>query len=255
MESPSEIRASLKFVLLASVVTLVLWFVPFADVIAYPIRLFVTLIHEAGHALAALGTWGKVNRIALDWTGSGVTETVGGAGLLISSAGYLSTTLYGAGLLLLLRRARHARAAAAGTGVLMLAVTILFGGNLLAWVAGLLFGVGCLLLALKVKTRLAHFVMSFVAVQSLLNAFYDLRTLIYLSTFSSSAPTDAHNMEAATSGLIPAIVWAIGWSLTSMIVLAATVMIYYRSLRSQSSLEASSVALLAESDVACRRSK
>ncbi len=217
--------------MLASAVTLVLWFIPFAEVITYPIRIFVTLVHESGHALAALGTLGRVNRVLLDWNGSGVTETVGGAGLMISSAGYLSTTLYGAGLLLLLRQVRYLRAATVGTGVVLILMTAFFGGNLLAWLAGLVFGIGCIVLALKARVRVVHFLMSFLAVQSLLNAFYDLRTLVYLSAYDSSRPTDAQNMAAASGGVIPAMVWAVLWSLISLAILGVTMAFYYKSLR------------------------
>ena len=73
--------------------------------------------------------------------------------------------------------------------------------------------------------------MSFLAVQCLLNAFYDLRTLMYLSAFDSSALTDAQNMEAATGGLVPAILWALGWSMISLVMLAVTGYVYYRSLK------------------------
>ena len=236
MQSQSEVKNSFRLLVLASIVTLVLWFLPFAGAITYPVRIFVTFIHEAGHALAALATMAAVKHVSLDWSGSGVTETYGGSGLLISSAGYLSTTLYGAGLLLLLRRARNVRVAAIGTGVLFLFITVFFGGNLLAWLAGLFFGFGTLLLAFKAKSRIAHFTMSFLAVQCLLNAFYDLRTLVYLSTFDSSRPTDAQNMAASTGGFIPAIIWALVWSLASLVILAATLVSYYRSLRRQAAV-------------------
>jgi hypothetical protein len=237
METPIATRDSFKLLVYASLVTLILWFIPFAEVITYPIRIFVTFIHEAGHALAALATLGGVNRVALDWSGSGVTETVGGSGFLISSAGYLSTTLYGASLLLLLRQPKYVKATAIGTGVLLLFMTLFFGGNLLAWLAGLVFGVGSILLALKGGTRVLHFTMSFLAVQSLLNAFYDLRTLIYLSALDSSRPTDAQNMAAATNGFIPAIAWAVLWSLISLVILVATLLTYYRGLRRRPALQ------------------
>ena len=231
MQSQSEVKASFKLLMLASAVTLVLWFLPFGEVITYPIRIFVTLVHESGHALAALGTLGRVNRVLLDWNGSGLTETVGGAGLLISSAGYLSTTVYGAGLLLLLRQVRFLRATTIGTGAILIFMTVFFGGNLLAWLAGLSFGVGCIVLALKARVRVAHFLMSFLAVQCLLNAFYDLRTLLYLSAYESSRPTDAQNMAAATGGFLPATVWAVLWSLISLAILGGTMALYYKSLR------------------------
>jgi len=236
METRSEVKDSFKLLLIASALTLALWFIPLAGVITYPIRLFVTLLHETGHALAALATFGGVNRVALDWSGSGVTFTQGGWGLLISSAGYLTTTLYGAGLLLFLRKARNARAAAAGTGALLLLITVFFGGNIVAWLAGLVFGVGCLLIGLKASRRFAHFFMSFLAVQCILNAFYDLRALLYLSAFDPALPTDAVNMSAATGGFLPPIVWALSWALLSVVVVAGTLLLYSRSLRQRAAL-------------------
>jgi len=238
MESRLEVRNSFKLLVLGSMLTLVLWFIPFAEIITYPIRLFVTFIHEAGHALAALVSLGSVRHIGIDWSGSGVTETVGGVGFLISSSGYLGTTLYGATLLLLLRRARFAKAVAIGTGILLLVMTVFWGGNLGAWLTGLGFGTGCLLLAAKARLQVVHFLMSFLAVQSLLNAFYDLRTLMYLSAFQPSSLTDAQNMAIATGGLVPATFWAIGWSIISVVILVWTLAVYYKSLKQRAGTEA-----------------
>ncbi|HKP84547.1 MAG TPA: M50 family metallopeptidase [Blastocatellia bacterium] len=247
MQTQSEVKESFKLLVLASMLTLVLWFIPFAEVITYPIRLLVTYIHEAGHALAALATFGSVNRIALDWSGSGVTWTRGGWGLAISSAGYLSTILYGSALLLFLRRARNARTAALLTAGLLLFITVFFAGNSLAWLTGAIFGAGCVALALKGKPKLTHFLMSFLAVQCVLNALYDLRSLLFLSAFDSAIATDAGNMSAATGGLVPAIVWAIGWSILAVAILVWTLVIYYRSLRSRASaVEDEPLALLLE---------
>jgi hypothetical protein len=236
MQSKSEVKDSFKLLLFASMLTLVLWFIPFAGAITYPIRLFVTFIHEAGHALAALATWGGVNRVELAWNGSGLTFTRGGWGFVISSAGYLTTTLYGSALLLFLRRERNARTAAIATGALILLITVLFGGNIVAWLAGLVFGTGCLLLGVKGKPKIIHFCMSFLAIQCLLNAFYDLRALLYLSAFDPAFPTDARNMAQATGGLLPPFAWAAGWALVSALVVVATLVIYYRSLRQRASL-------------------
>jgi len=250
MQTQSEVRNSFKLLVFASLLTLALWFIPFAGVITYPIRLFVTFIHEIGHALAALATFGGVNRVALDWNGSGVTFTQGGLGFLISSAGYLTTTLYGSGMLLFLRRERNAKLAAIGTGALLLLITALFGGNVVAWLAGLVFGAACLLLGLKGRPKLIHFCMSFLAVQCLFNAFYDLRTVLFLSAFDPAFPTDAQNMSQATGGFVPPVVWAAGWVLLSITVVAATLLVYYRSLRERASLpETASPSLIADHSV------
>jgi len=231
MQSRTEMKQSFKLLMLASIATMLLWFIPFAELITYPFRIFVTFIHETGHALAALLTFGNVHGLGINLDGSGVTWTSDGVRLLISSAGYISTTIYGAILLLMLRKASHTRAAAIGTAVIMLAVPLIFTGNLWTWLFGVGFGAGFLALALKGNKKFLHFFMSFLAIQSLLNAFYDLRTLMYLSAFSPTALTDARNMEQASGGLIPAIVWAVGWALFSMAILGVTLAVYYRSLK------------------------
>jgi Peptidase M50B-like len=236
MQSTSEVKESFRLLVFASLLTLALWFIPFAGVITWPVRQFVTLLHEAGHAIAALATFGQVQRIALDWNGNGVTLFSGGWRLIVASAGYLSTILYGSGLLLALRRARNARRTAIFTAALLLLITVLFGGNLLAWLVGLVFGAGGLLLGLKAKPKVTHFVMSFLAVQCVLNALYDLRVLLFLSAYDPNIHTDARLMEQATGGFVPAIVWALGWSGLAVTMLVATLVIYYRSLRERAAL-------------------
>jgi len=244
MQSQSEVKDAFKLLLFASALTVVLWFIPLAGLITHPIRLFITFIHEIGHAIAALATFGQVHRITIDWNGNGATLVQGDWRLLSASAGYLSTTLYGSALLLLLRRPAFARAAAIGTGTLLLIITALFAGNLISWAVGLVFGAGCLAFGVKAKPRITHFFMSFLGIQCLLNAFFDLVTLMYLSAFATGARTDAHIMSDATNGFIPAIVWAVGWSLLSVGFLIATLVIYYKSLRRRASLNDVSMPML-----------
>jgi hypothetical protein len=232
-DNRAQSKAAFTLLLICSGLSLALWFLPYVGFLTYPFRIFVTLIHETGHALASWLTFGQVNRIELDWSGNGVTWTNGGVRLLISSAGYLGATAYGAGLLLLLRRARMARVAAFSSAAVLLAITIFLAGNLTVWVAGMFFGLGLLGLSVIKSQKVVHFFMSFLAVQCVMNALFDLRTLIYLSAFEPSRHTDAQNMAAATNQIIPAAVWAIGWAVVSFAILAFTLVIYYRGLRAQ----------------------
>jgi hypothetical protein len=235
MQSQSEVKSSFKVLLFASLLTLALWFIPFAGALTYPIRLFVTFLHETGHALAALATLGGVNRVDLFWDGSGRMQFQGGWRWVVWTAGYLSTTVYGSMLLLSLRRERNAKRAAAVTGGLLLVITALFAGNLLAVLVGLGAGAGLLALSRYGQSRVTHFLMSFIAVQCLLNAFYDVRTLLFISAFDSTLDTDARFMAEATG--VPSIVWAVGWAVLSALVLGATLLVYYRSLKTRAAID------------------
>src|SRR5215210_6740506 len=98
-----DAKPQITLLLIATVLTIALWFIPFADYLVYPIRLFVTFIHEGSHALAGLLTGGSVKSLTIGSDGSGVVYSVPSGwfgAILTSSAGYLGTTAFGVLLLL-----------------------------------------------------------------------------------------------------------------------------------------------------------
>lgn len=222
-----DARESLRHVLAASAVTLALWFVPYVGLVLYPVRLFVTYVHEICHAAAALLTLGWPYEIEIYWDTSGVTMT-SGMNLVVASAGYVGAALVGATLLLLAARRSTVRPALTATGGVLLLATVWLGGNLLAWLAGLGLGAALVAIGLKASPRAARFVLSFLAIQCALNALSDLRTLFWLSTVSE-ARTDAQNMANATSGLVPAVVWTVLWAAVALAVLGVAVRMYYQA--------------------------
>src|SRR5215510_5061162 len=94
-------KESIGFLLVATALTIVISYMPFGEFVVYPLRLFVTFIHEGVHALAALLTLGRVDRLVIHANAAGETYSSGGLSLLISSAASLASTAYGAGLLTL----------------------------------------------------------------------------------------------------------------------------------------------------------
>src|SRR5436305_7765037 len=114
-----DARPQVKALLAAAALSILLWYVPFAWVLSYPFKLFVTFIHEGGHALAAVLTGNSVRSLSVNIDTSGLTETMVAPGgffsqLFISSAGYLSAIGFGALLLWLVRHRVKARAVLAG---------------------------------------------------------------------------------------------------------------------------------------------
>ncbi|MBC8100177.1 MAG: M50 family metallopeptidase, partial [Armatimonadetes bacterium] len=102
-------RRALLTALVALAVVYVLWNVQAFDPLLYPIRLFVTYVHEAGHSLMALLTGGRVVGFVVHPDGSGLATTAGGSRALILPAGYLGAALFGAVLFYLVNRVRYTR--------------------------------------------------------------------------------------------------------------------------------------------------
>jgi hypothetical protein len=228
--SPSARADAVRTLLFAAVITIVLYFIPYAGFITYPIRLLVTFIHEGSHALMTILTGGWVDSISVSPDGSGLTLSRLPGWLpqvLVASAGYLGASLYGATMIGLLRRGVSANRLLLITGIAVGLVTlgalkgVLWPGSWVVHGMGPLFfalGWGIVLtLALVIASRkldpkTAGWAAAFIGVQCMLNALFDLRTLFTLSV-STMAPTDAMNMFRLT--MIPAPVWAALWMVVS----------------------------------------
>jgi hypothetical protein len=211
--------------LIATAISVVLWFIPYAEVLTYPFRIFVTFIHEGGHAIAALLTGNSVESLSVAMNASGETYTTQGglfSQVFISSAGYLGSMLFGALLLILIRKSVAARLVLLGSAILVFALTMIYGlfkplfvsgawaGIPFTLIAGLFLTVALFVIARFASRKVASFFVSFLAVQCILNALFDLKTVLFLSApFGAGVQTDALNMYRATG--IPAILWAFIW--------------------------------------------
>ena len=83
---PIDLKAAFGLAALF-VATWLLWDTP----LVYPIKIFVVMLHELGHALAALITGGQVVGIQIYPEQGGVTFTRGGWPFVILSAGYVGS--------------------------------------------------------------------------------------------------------------------------------------------------------------------
>ena len=242
-----DARPQAKVLLFAAAISIVLWFIPFAELLTYPFRIFVTFIHEGGHAIAALLTGNSVESLSIATNASGETYTTQGGSIsqmFVASAGYLSSMTFGALLLVLIRKAVAARVVLIGSAVLIFALTLIYGVfkpvfSGVAWsgipftlLAGTSLVVGLILIAKYAGARLATFFVSFLAVQCILNALLDLKTVFFLSSpFAPSVPTDAVNMANATG--IPAIFWAATWITIALGILLLSMRLYVVSRNKQ----------------------
>src|SRR4030095_9662424 len=235
-----DARPQAMTLLAAATISIVLWFIPFAEVLTYPFRIFVTFIHEDGHAIAALLTGNTVGSLSVAMNASGETYTTKGGLLsqtLIASGGYIGSMAYGALLLTLIRKTIAARIVLMGSAALIFALTLIFGifKPIVSWgalsgipftlLAGSVLSIGLIVVARYASARVATFFLSFLAVQCVLNALLDLKTVFFLSSpFAPNVPTDAVNMANATG--LPAMLWAIIWIALAFVILWIAMRLY-----------------------------
>jgi hypothetical protein len=127
VQSQSQ-RRDISLALIAFIIALVLWQMQGLFFLAFPFRLFVTMIHELGHGMAAVLTGGKFLRFQVTSRGAGLAWTSGGSRFFIIQAGYLGTALFGAALLFITHHVKRPGRVAVGIGVFIAILTLVYTG-------------------------------------------------------------------------------------------------------------------------------
>jgi hypothetical protein len=227
-------RRALIITLVAVVIVYLLWNVPQLSSLAYPFRLFVTYVHEAGHSAMAWLTGGRVLGFTVSPDGSGVAVTAGGNRALIIPAGYLGAALFGSLLFYIVNTIPRPRLISAPLGAALIVFTLLFArpdasGLPLALTVGLLVGLLLLALAWKASRDINLLVLNVLAMMTALNAVLDVVGLIQHSHITVRTPgggvihNDAVAFSREIAPLIPPAVWALLWALIAIVMTGAAV--------------------------------
>ncbi|MBC7899762.1 MAG: M50 family metallopeptidase [Saprospiraceae bacterium] len=240
-----EARPQVNLLIFATIVSLGLWviswYIPLTSYIVYPLQLFATFVHEGSHVLATVLTGNTVQSLTVSPDTSGVvwSESSGWfSQLLISSAGYLGTTAFGAGLLAWIRFGHSSRIALYSSAGFVAVMTVIFGAfrplwNFLANVtfgsiiftvfSGTLLTAGLAAIARYANLKWVNFAVAFLAVQCLLNAVFSLLDLFFISA-TTNMQSDAANMAAATG--IPSLFWVFIWMGISILMISVGLRVY-----------------------------
>jgi hypothetical protein len=225
---PSSERRARRALVLTLVATAVLGILFWHSPLLWPLKILAVTLHELGHATAAWLVGGHVDRIALSGNEGGVTYLWTGAALwkriLVSSAGYLGSTGFGAALLVLASGRARWRPRAVfwilGGGLLVLAA-LLFR-DAFSWAFAL--GTSAALLALarfapdEIIRPGAVGLSAFIC----LYALWDLRAdLWHLPWDPVVTGTDADALAHLTH--VPALVWALCWSALAVLAVGLAV--------------------------------
>ncbi|MDQ4077617.1 MAG: M50 family metallopeptidase [Chloroflexota bacterium] len=198
------------------VAALVFWDSP----LLLPLKLFVVLLHEISHGLAALLTGGQVEQLVLTRDEGGLAFTRGGNRFLILSAGYLGSALWGVVFMWLAWATPSIRRTALRlTAIALAIVALLYVRNLF----GLAYVVTAALVLLALgrhgSARLQMAVLWLIGSFSCLYAVIDIGSDILLGGplagipflgGGAAASNDAELLARIT--FIPAFLWGLLWS-------------------------------------------
>jgi hypothetical protein len=205
-------RRRLRFVAGSVAYFAVIWLL-WPTPVVYPLKVFVVLLHEVSHGLAAVATGGTIERIGLTPDQGGVTWTRGGNPFVILSAGYLGSLAWGLAMLIASEgRPARLRAALAALGFLVLGLSILFVRGWFALPFALTAGALLLLSARRLRPEWQRGVLIVLGMTSALYALLDIRDDVIDRPHLES---DAHMLAQMTG--VPTVVWGLLWSVVGLL--------------------------------------
>ena len=246
-DSPNLRRQTIIVIVLAIIVALLIWNIQDVEralrqsgvagaeavddltisVISYPVRLFVTFVHEAGHALAALLSGGQVQGFTVSPDGSGYAVTRAGNPALVIPAGYLGAALFGSLLFFLTNRMPHwTRGLSFLLGLAIVILTLSYArpdqyGNMTALIIGIGFGVAMIALGWQAPRVVNVFLLTTLAILTGLNALFDLWYIVRNPNAGGDGIlNDAAAFSSEVTPLLPPAIVAFMWALIAVAMLA-----------------------------------
>ncbi len=198
----------LAIILGITLISILLW----NTFLIYPIKLFVILMHEISHALVALLTGGHVEYIIINSYLGGTTLTSEGVSILVASAGYLGSLLFGIAIFISAYNQKLSLWICTSISILLILFAANFMKGYITIFSALFFAV-LFFVSPRYLNKMVHsYLMKILGLISSLYVVVDIKDdLITLS----DRLTDAKILESITN--IPAIVWGFSWLLVSLV--------------------------------------
>jgi len=199
-------RSKLRFVLGFTLFFAALWLL-WNTVLVYPLKIFVVLLHELSHAVAAVATGGSIQRIVLDPMQGGACYCPGGNALLTLSAGYLGSLAWG-GLMISAARSKRVKTSLVNgiIGGLVIALTVLYVRNGFGIAFGIAFGLAMIAASSKLSAGLNRSLLLTLGLTSALYAVLDIKSDVL---DRPELRSDAQMLAEITS--VPTLVWGLIW--------------------------------------------
>lgn len=186
--------------------------------IMYPLKLFVTFLHEFGHALGALMTGGRVVNFDINSDGSGLTASAGGNRAIILMGGYIGSAILGNILFFIgARKQKWAKATIYVVAASMVLVTFFWVRDVFA--IGFLIAFSLGLIAIAKYTKWDRVVLMFLGLASILHIIQDFNV----------GPTSDLAAYAKIFKLVPVNVWMYVWLIIVVVLFIWNIRIILRT--------------------------
>lgn len=172
----------------------------------YPIKLFVVLLHELSHGLAAVATGGEIASIEVSERIGGLCVYRGGNPLVVASAGYLGSLFWGGLILVTTARTGASQGVALTVVVVMVVATVLWIRNTFGvyYTAG--SAIALLLMSRYLPRWMLRLVLQFLGTASCLYVLVDIYEDLIVASQEGS---DADALANLTG--VPAVIWGVLW--------------------------------------------
>lgn len=228
---------SMSLLVLAGIVTIIVWQFPFGHLILYPFSLLGTWFHEMGHGLTALLLGGRFDYLEIFSNGSGLAYCVEGDWLfgerindaLVSLGGLIGPPIAGLIFIILGRKKWTSRIALAVFSVFMIASAIIWIRTLIGIVLIVVFGIVAGGIAIKAKARIQQFAIQFVGLQAFLSTYLGIDYLFMDSANIGGEQLTSDVGNIAQNLLLPYWIWGILISAFSVLLFVVAFKIAFRS--------------------------
>jgi len=192
--------------------------------ILYPIRLFVTFLHEFGHAIGAVITGGWVEEVQINADGSGWTRSVNGNRPITIMGGYLGSALFGNLLFLIGARAKPLVKPMMAIVIFSMLVTGFYWYNSM-FTTGVLVAFSLALLLIMWKTSWSDEVLMFLG----------LASVIYIIQDFNVGPRSDLKAYEEVMVILPAQAWMYIWLAVAVLLLVFNLRLLFRAAKVETS--------------------
>lgn len=203
-------RLELTLLVLFALLSIFLW----NTIIIFPIKILVVLLHEISHGVAALLTGGTINGIDVSLNLGGECIVSGGNTLIIASAGYIGSLVWGTLLFTSSYKYDYSKILATVISIILFLTVIFYIRSSFGVLVSLIFSLLFYLSPRHLPRTFHFYLLRFIGLVSALYVIIDIKEDLITLTYRE---TDAQRIAELTG--VPAVYWGILWFIISIVVL------------------------------------